>query len=480
MPHELAVHTFDISHWISKWEANRIKQKFQIALNERLKIGSTGIAGINQIEIKENPVYGADGVVLKPSYQLCLQVNLGKLLRISDTLMVAINKSTVRKMITALSKVMDKQLQLSPKNSIPERWILNRLDCGFDIDLSQFIGRKFGSIHLTGVYIHLLHNTLNLHNNRHCTLKPYKGCDSQNAQWESLYFGNDSYRYNIYSKHNQLIRTYGKLSPEQHSEAEYILRIEKQIFGKGIANGIGSPQKLALLLDESVIEKVFDTIIKDIKTFFGTGDFVPYVDAVLKIGKSSYSKEYKKILKTVLNGISKFGFHGFISGVLAEAKKNGIAEEIVRKIFKRYREDIEALGISASSILKDDIEDSLQGIFSIVSPDLSKNLTGRKKGKFASIYQDKANSRYRCNITVHNAEGGQKRISMADTQKERLEDKILDKLVEVHNQNILEIQSNSEQIITVTEQTKADIQNYRTTINRPDLLEKIDDVLLNL
>lgn len=480
MPLELEVHTFDISHWISKWEANRIKQKFQIALNERLKIGSTGIAGINQIEIKENPVYGADGVILKSSYQLYLQVNLGKLLRISDTLMVAINKSTVRKMITALSKVMDKQLQLSPKNSIPERWILNRLDCGFDIDLSQFIGRKFGSIHLTGVYIHLLHNALNLHNNRHCTLKPYKGCDSQNAQWESLRFGNDSYTYNIYGKLGQLIKAYGKLSPEQYSEAEYILRIEKQIFGKGIANGVGSPQKLALLLDETVIQKVFDTIVRDIKTFFGTGDFVPYEDAVQKIEQSSYPNEYKKLLFTVLFDISDIGFHDFVSEKLKASPQTEKAKEAVKERCKQYREDIEALGISASSILKDDIDDSLQGIFSIVSPDVSKNPTGRKKGKFASIYQDKANSRYRCNITVHNAEGGQKRISMADTQKERLEDKILDKLVEVHNQNILEIQSNPELIIAVTEQTKADIQNFRTTINRPELLEKIDDVLLNL
>lgn len=480
MPLKLQVHTFNISHRITEWEAKRIKQEFQVALNERLKIGCTGIVGINQIEIKENPVYGADGVILKSSYQLCLQVNLGKLLKISNVAMVAINKANGKRMITALSKVMNRDLQLSPKNSNPEQWILNRLDCGFDIDLSQFIGRKIGSIHLTGVYIHLLHNALNLHNNRHCTLKPYKGCDSQNAQWESLYFGNDSYTYNIYSKHNQLIRTYGYLPQKQHLEAEYILRIEKQIFGKGIANGIGSPQKLALLLDETVIQKVFDNIVRDIKTFFGTGDFVPYEDAVQTIEQSSYSKEYKKRLNIVLMGISKFGYHDFVSGVLAEAKQNGIAEEIEKERFKRYREDIEALEISVSSIFEDDIEDTLQGIFSIVSPDVSKNPTGRKKGKFGRIYQDKVNSRYRCNITVHNAEGGQERFSMADTQKERFEDKILDKLVEVHNQNILEIQSNPEQIITVTEQTKADIQNFRTTIDRPELLEKIDNVLLNL
>lgn len=480
MPHELEVHTFDISHRISKWEADRIRQKFQVAYNEQLKIGSTGIIGINQIEIKENPVYGADGLILKSSYQLCFQVNLGKLLRISNVSMVALNKNIGRKMITALLKVMVKELQLSPKNSIPEQWILNRLDCGFDIDLSQFIGRKIGSIHLTGAYIHMLHNTLNLYNNRHCIQHPFKGCDSQNAQWESLYFGNDSYTYNIYSKYNQLIRTYGKLSPEQHSEAEYTLRIEKQIFGKGIANGIGSPQKLALLLDETVIQNVFDTIVRDIKTFFGTGDFVPYKDAVQKIEQSSYSREYKECLIIVLTGISRFGFHEFISGVLAEAKQNGIPEETEKERLKQYREDIEALGVSVSTILDDGIEDALQGIFSIVSPDVANKLTGRRKGKFASIYQDKVNSRYRCNITVHNAEGGQKRISMADTEKERLEDKILDKLMEAHKQNITEVQSNPEQIKTVTKQTKADIQNFRTTIDRPDLLNKIDDMLMKL
>ena len=480
MPHELEVHTFDISHRISAWEVKRIKQKYQVAYNEQLRISSTGITGINQIEIKENPVYGADGVILKSSYQICLQVNLGKLLHISNVAMVAINKSNGRKMITALSKIMQKELLLLPKNSNPEEWILSRLDCGFDVDISQLTSKRMGSVHLIGVYIHLLYNALNLHNNRHCVLHPYKGFDSQNAQWESLFFGNDSYTYNIYAKLCQLIKTYGKLSPEQYSEAEFILRIEKQIFGKGIANGIGTPQRLGLLLDEAVIRRVRQSIVKDIKTFFGTGDFVPYEVAVQMIVQSEHSELYKNELIAVVLCASKHRFSDFVRTMLEEAKRNEMDEDTIKRKIMRYREDIEALGISVSSILEDDIEDTLQGIYSIVSPDVSNSKANKKKGMFASIYRDETNSRYRCNITVHNAEGGYNRISMADTQKEQLEDKILDKLIEVHEQNLTQVQSNSVQKIEVIRQTKADIQKFRTTIDRPELLEKINDILLKL
>lgn len=473
---ELQVHTFDISHRITEWEAKRIKQKYKVKYTDKLCISNTGINGINVIEIKENPIRDSTGTITKTAYILLLQINLGKLLKISNVRMVALSKGNNKKLIKTLENVFKFELVLSPKNSIVGEWTLNRLDCGIDVYIENSM------IEVMAEYLKLMNKSLNLCNNRNCKLIEYKGFEENKALYESIYFGNESYTYNIYSKLAELTNKYEELSERQKEEAEGILRIEKQMFGKGVANGVGSPQKLSLLFDESVVQKIITTITKDIKLFFGTGTYVKLHDAYKKIEESKHSTEYKAVLKRMLREFSINGINFIIKN---EIEQEYVDEKEVKKQIQKCIKDIEMLGISPVCIVEGQISrlgdiENLKGIYDLLIENSVIKPEKKIKAQFGKIYEDEDHCRYRCNVSYHNADGERIRKSMANKEKSILEDSILNELIKVHKNNLEVTQGNDISRKLIIENTIRDISNFRTTIERKDLLNKIDATLAEL
>lgn len=471
MSPELSVHTIDIKHKITAWEAKTLKQIFEVNLNEQLCTTKLYPKGIDELRIQENPVY-EHGKITATTYDLCLKINVGKLLKISEVAMTVIDQKNVKKIIATLNRIMQKDLQLSEKNCNAEDWTLSRLDCGFDLIIPH------ESVQMLGIYIRLLHHALNLYNNRQCKTKAFKGSKEEKVLYESLCFGNDSYTYNIYLKYKQMLACYGEKAEEYSAEIKDLLRVEKQIFGKGIANCVGSPQKLSLLSDDTVIQKQSQSIIKEIKLFFGEGNFMSYDKAYEIIDQSHHDEEHKKTLKMMLATIAKDSFENYCKNLETRTKQACMDFNEQMEKLKQYRQDLEALGISVSGIRKNEAIiigcDTLQGLYERIKPDASLPAVKRTKGKFATIIWNDRENRYKCNFTIHSIREGTRRIPKAHRDKEQLKLMIFKKLQEVYQANVFAVVNKESTMLDVVEKSKQDIELFKEVIGMPNLQIKIN------
>ncbi len=470
MSKDIGVHTIDIKHKISAYEARNLKQIFEVSLNDKLCTTKLYPKGLNELEIKENPVY-KNGSLIKTTYDLCLQINVSRLLGASEVLMTVMNSKTMKKAVNVLNKIFSKDLGLSIKNSSAEDWTLSRLDCGFDLTLPPECVQD-------GIYMRLLHHALNLHNSRQCRIIGYKGSEEKEVLYESLRFGNDSYTYNIYLKYKQMLDKYGEKAEKHKGEIENTLRVEKQIFGKGIAHYVGSPQKLSLLLDDTVKQKLMQSVVKEIRLFFGEGDFMSYARIKERIGQSIYNDEHKKMLCNMSAAISKEGYEDFCKCLETDCKEKGADFNERMGILKQYRQDLEALGVSVSGILKGEAEDmgldTLQGLYEQVKPDAPIPAAKGKKGKFGKLIWNDKENRYKCNFTIHSIREGNRRIAMADRDKEKLKLEIFKKLAKVYKENAAAVTSGESTLLGLVDKSRQDIELFKEVIGLPDFQIKID------
>ncbi len=464
---QLQVHTLDITHNITKWEAERIKEMYKLKFNETLDIRKTEIKGINRISIRENTISTNGERTNKKSYILCLEVNLSKLLNINSIYMTTIDKRNCEKMIKALNSILTSKLNLISRNSNSEHWTLSRLDCGVDILLDK------ANEDIVGLYISLLHNSINIFNNRKCNYTTTHIDRKPETKYESITFGNDSYNYNIYAKAKQLANEYDDIPPEQYLQAKNLLRVEKQIKGKGIANIIGSPQKLSLILEQSVRDRIKESIIKDIEVFFGKGTHYSKDIAFSKIMNSTYKEDYKTEL---INELTLYSIKGRYTSFIDDGR-------IIKNQLKMQKH-LEALGISIAMIddciAHDNSIESLSGLYELVSNSISSKPQKNKKGIFGQIFEDELNCRYKCNFSYHDEDGNRKRLCMADKNREKLENKIFKKLLDVYVSNMEIANDNLEKRKVIISQTINDLCKFRTIINREDLLEVIDVAIKEL
>ncbi len=469
----LQVHTFDISHKITKWEAIDIKKKYNVSSTSQLCIIRTNIKGINKIEIKENPKRDSNGNYNGIAYTLCLEINLGKLLNISNIRMVSLCKSNRTNMVKTLNNILINELYLIHKNSNSEEWLLNRVDVGVDVTIPN------ANNSILELYIETLHKALNLHNNRHCSYHTYLGYNLENNKRESIVFGNNSYRYNIYDKQKELAKKYRELSPMQIEESNGVIRIEKQIFGKGISNGIGSPQRLSLLLDESIIDRVCETIMSDIKLFFGSGTFVSITEAGQRLRQSNYPLDYKHTLFKEMEKYFHNGRNLSIENDINESNNNSKQMKLEKQ---KYQKDIETLGISTividDTVLKSNGVISLIGLLELVENKMRPKLTQlkripREKSKFCKIYFDKKDNRCRCNITYHDEKGKSIRKSLADKNKEKLMCKIYNTLMESYFRSTFIRGKPIEEVTVIQSCIAKDLYNFAQTIDSDEPIVNI-------
>jgi len=468
---EIGIHTLDINHRISRMEAKDIKTIFGIKMNEVLKTTSFHYKGINQLEITENSFPDKNGG-LKNSYILKIKVNPSHMLKISKFKILPATQKNINKMTSQLTSILSNDLHLSLSNSDCGEWSIDRIDFAFDVQ-----------VYNAPIMIRILNHALKV-NFKKCSRIPFKSASPEKVVYQSIRFGNQSYIYNIYDKLQQLVNGKYVLSPEEQIYFENVIRVEKQIFNKGVNNCIGTPKKLSLLQDWAIIEKVKNDMLKEFKLFFGTGNHVSHQIALKTITNSQFSKNNQNKMINIIISISKYGIDNTLDKIRTYATQYGYDMEYQLKTFYSLLQNIESLCISPAGILaQESIEintNNLPNIIDLLPCYITTLKKTRSKLPFGKIYTDHSNTRYKCNFTFHPIDKGSDRTSYADADRDKLEDKIIHKLIKVHKTNLLYAQSNSDFILTeIIQKSKQDIINFGKIAKCPEVIQQINNELFN-
>ena len=476
MPPLAEVHTLNIARKISQMEVERIRRKYQLPDDESIKVTDTGIVGINEISITKNPVY-KDGAFTGHSYTLNILVNVAKVIGRSRVAMVTINRDNMYKFIGRLHELFGNQLQLDTRNCNIEDWTLVRLDTGFDLKI------PYDSLPEISYYVRLLHHSLNLENNRNCEYKKFKGYDRENVKYESLSFENAYYAYNIYAKRKQLILQGKKFqSMEDWDMTDGVIRFEKQMSSRKIASVLGSPQKLGLLLDEAVSQRIFSDVQADLKAFFGAGRYVAYDMGMELIEASRYPTEAKEYMRIVYTAATKEGFQKMLSGAVVLAQREGLDIARVRRDMLEARKKIEALGISVAGLFHDEVQviqkDTLPNINYLVKRIKVDNEIKREKASFAKIYPE--NNRFRCNPTIHDADGTGHRKSLAGRSCDELEGTVAKCLYQSLKSNLQAVTGDTAATARVMQQSREEFQSFVCQVENPNVREIIQNLIATI
>ncbi len=476
MTHELQVHTLAISHRITQKEALYICSLYGKKLTSDVLIDVPKVRGINEIRIVGNPIKEA-GVFVRLRYTLLLQVNVGRLLNISNVSMVNLNKNNVQSMISKLNNHVLNRFQMELKNSDIARWNVIRLDCGLDIRFDDYDEATMK------LRMELLHNTFNPMNKCKCDYTRYRGYDEPKVRHESITVNNASYTYNIYYKLLQLIDKYknnlSSLSQKDWDEIRNVIRVEKQMTNAYLGRQLGKSKELSKLLDEDILNNIMNSIIADMKAMFGTGIHVSYEEGIRIIENSYYSEDDKLQLKVLYASVDQVGFAETLKNTEQMIKKNGGgADEIqdMKTEMVSRRKKIEALGISIVPLRANGMS-SLEDMNTVIDNMAKKNVKPRRKGKFCNIEPDIKNNRFRCNPTYHFPNGQTKRVSVAGKTREDAEMAVLVKLRELLRKNINNAQGDFDMQIVYIQNAMVDVENFKTVIERPEMLAILDDVI---
>ena len=477
MANKAAVHTLNITHTISKMEMCRICRRYACSDNwyEKMEIADTRINGIKKLIISKNPKYKvlADGSRSFDdfTYTLNIEVNVGKLLSISRVAMTEINSKNMFRMMMRLQEILGLQLQLDQKNCNLETWTLVRVDVGFDLKI------PYQDLREMQIYMRLMHYSINLENNRKCQL--WNETDREDILDNSLTFFNKLYRYNIYIKFAQFIKGQKPIQ-EEYMYMDGTIRFEKQLTSKKIGMLMGSPQKLKLLLDETVSEKVFRDVKTDLEVFFGSGKYVTYEEGIRVIEESRCNDASKEYMKIVYTYSTKYGFPKLCEDARAAAKKQGMGDSEIESMIQnvlKYRRNIEKLGISVAGIWDEEAQriqqSSLKGINQVIAQVVVNKDVTREKGKFAkfSLIQ----GRWCCQPTIHNFDGKGVRGDFRRKERADAEQDVLDALYDSFKNNYFQIvQGDVDTEDRIIRQSLYELVGFREQIITEKVIERTE------
>ena len=97
-----------------------------------------------------------------------------------------------------------------------------------------------------------------------------------------------------------------------------------------------------------------------------------------------------------------------------------------------------------------------------------------KKGKFGKLIWNDKENRYKCNFTIHSIRDGNRRIAMADRDKEKLKLEIFKKLAKVYKENAAAVTSGESTLLGLVDKSRQDIELFKEVIGLPDFQIKID------
>lgn len=469
------MHTLNITNQISRAEVSRICRVFGIqdyfGEDNLIYISGTGCRGINNISIKQKPKM-KDGVRTGFVYSLNMEINASRLLGRSEVLMLEASRVNVNEMFDKINDYLARLLQLDVRNSHCERWTLVRLDCGFDLKISL----KAEEIE---IMIRAMHRSLSLLNKNNCVLPAYKSNLSGKEKYESLRFGNTLYTYNIYSKEKEIIKHQKNISQQALEEAKGIIRVEMQLNSVGVSKKIGSPQEFGLLANGVITAELMDIVKRDMKTFFGTGKYMTFSDAMRVIAKSKYTEEEKMLLKDIYCAAYKYDFQPFVDQLLEMSKEIGEDVKMIKMATKKQINIFEKMGIAIGGLRADEVnklsEASLENI-NIYIDQMMESST--KKGVFSKIAPIEGGRRLKCQPTLRDVNGVSHRYQITGATREVVEKKVFDTICKVCKDNFLNADSDAKQRILL--QTKIEAEDFMTIVECETVLKATEEYIKRL
>lgn len=473
-----------IHNKISPSEARYLCSLYGKSLSKNVELSGTDIkiAGINQINIVGTKIPTSGNW----TYDVKIQVNLGRLIKQTKVAMLVLNKRNATAIIKRLNEIFTKTFAFKPKHCDSAEWFMERIDCGIDLKLGTDDEAVLKAI------IKALHSSFDSNNYRGVQYSHYKGWDAPEVQFESITLetagyerGNPLYRYNIYYKLLQLVKYAQKhgltLTQEEIDEIRNVIRIEKQI--DDVSKVFGCSNKLGTLLDEDVTEKVMNSIIKEMKLFFGTGDYLTYEEGVARIYASNYDLQTQNTMGAVYAYVDSYGYSALLGELEQTIKANGGTDADVinkHKEIAQIRKQIEALGIAVTTIHN---VASMKGIGTLLDDELTARAKPRKKHKFSEIKPVKEPSgriRYMCKPTIQSEIGEFKRTTIASSvggSREECEVNVFEKIRSNLNTYYQSLAGKPEEQIKCCEGAYYDYERFRTIVQSKTVRNDVDLML---
>ena len=481
---DLSGHTMVIHNKISPSEARYLCSLYGKSLSKNVELSGTDIkiAGINQINIVGTKIPTSGNW----TYDVKIQVNLGRLIKQTNVAMLVLNKRNVTAIIKRLNEIFTKTFAFKPKNCDSAEWFMERIDCGIDLKLGTDDEEVLKAV------IKALHSSFDSNNSRGVQYSKYKGWNAPEVQYESVTLetagyekGNPLYRYNIYYKLLQLVKYAQKhgltLTQEEIDEIRNVIRNEKQI--DDVSKVFGCSNKLGTLLDEDVTEKVMNSIIKEMKLFFGTGDYLTYEEGLARIYATKYDLDTQNLMGAVYAYVDSHGYSALLEFVEQQIKASGGSDADVsnkHKEIAKIRMQIEALGISVAPVQN---VASMKGISTLLDEELKAREKPRKKHKFSEINPAKEPSggiRYMCKPTIYSEMGEFKRTTIASSvggTREECEVKVYEKIRSNLNTRYQSFLGQPEEQIKCCEDAVYDYERFRTIVQSKKVRKDIDLML---
>ena len=480
MAEALSVHTLQGWRTISVFEADDICSHYSGKVThwkedngiEHRRITTTGIKGVNEIDIIRSTQKGGD----KPTYRIHLVINVGKLTGGSRIAMTVLRKKTAKKFIEAVSLILDDKLHLHKRNRDASDWNFNRIDVGGD----YHIGTNREEV--------LQFHTRQLHK----SFFPYNGGNYSMEKWnESLYelhpekrgesvrASNVSSIFNIYPKVPETRTKHPDwvLTPKEHEDIDDVIRVEEQMRGQAL-KAFGST-KFSALMDEDATFSIKKKVIDDFVEVFGTGDYVTLNEGKQIIEDSQFSEADKKRMVLLRLQVCNLGYAGAVQWLM---NSKGKTEKESISYIRIYRRKIESLGISMIEMSNDDAvvlgTGRVPSLGKIMQEQYRNSKSRKSRGEFASISYDYKYKRYTCDPTLHQADGSKSRVYIAglkNESRESVEIKIIKRIGENMVKNLKSCGGSKEAQVRCYGYTRKELMDYRTTVNTAKTIGNIDD-----
>ncbi len=309
MAEALGVHTLQAWKIITSYEADDICSHYPGEVKhwkdgngiEHRSITTTGIKGVNEIDIAQYPTDKGQ------TTRMYLKLNVGKMIGGSRIAMTPLRKKTAEKFIKATSRMLDDKLHLHKINRNALDWQFKRIDVGGDYHIGTTREEELQ------FHVRQLHKSFFPYNNmnysmerwNHSLYAPYP--EKKN---ESVRLSNTSSTYNIYAKapEYRLKHPDRTLTAKEHEDSDDVIRVEKQMEGQAL-KAFGST-KFSALADETKTFKIKEQTVNDIVELFGTGDYVSLYEGRKTIEDSELSDADKKRMVFLRIQVCNLGYEG--------------------------------------------------------------------------------------------------------------------------------------------------------------------------
>lgn len=471
------VHTLKIKKRISAGEVGRICRTFSIPeiydSENQLYISPTGCRGIKNICI-EKQLKWRGGQANGFQYSVELEINVVKLLNKAEVSMAEMSPANAKEMYNKVDDYLVKILQLDVRNCKSRKWTLVDLHCGFDIRIPDADIDKIPFI------IRAMNRSLSLDNRNSCWLPKNAVHLNGQEKYESLRFENTLYTYNIYYKYQEIINKGIVVTPQGLQEAKNTIRIEMQINSQGVGKKVGSPQEFGLLESIAVSNKLLQIVCRDMKTFFGTGAYVSYEDAMALIDASSFSQDEKQYMKIIYIGAYKFNLHPFVDDVWRAGIKEGLPPLQIKNHIRNAIKQLNSLGIAVGGLSQTELSQILvsrvENINIYIDMMFVPVVKSGGKGAFSKIALLKDGKRWKCQPVLKDYKGIGQRYQKTGITPAVVEKKIIKLIYEVMKENLSKVSTPEEQN-RVLLQTKDEAERYATVIHTKQGLADVCEFL---